>query len=192
MQLLADDGVDIIAAQENADNDDWSPRGYKRWRPNRARSTTIYWNPKTVKATEMGHKRLSSVGFPSYRGLTFVIFQTDIGMLEVASVHLPAFKTSKPGHAKEYRKQEQKLARYLSGSTRRVVAGDINGQIPSKWTPNLSLSGRWSDPVPSGPRDSKIDYVGVTKTGPYKIVKTKLGDEKRSDHRPVIATLERR
>lgn len=193
MQELADSGIDIIAAQENADVDNWSPEGWNRWRPKRARSTTIYWNPNTVNQIKKGHKRLSSLTFPSYRGITWSIFETEIGVLQVASAHLPAFKTSKPRNAKEFKKQEQKLANWLNYRDYRIVAGDINATIPGvKWTPNLTMVGRWTEPVPSGPHDTKIDYVGVNGLGPYCISETELKPEGRSDHHPVVATIERR
>lgn len=191
-QRLADAGVDVIAAQEHTDRDDWTPRGWRRHRPAVAQSTTIYWNPRTVTARKRGHRRISSPGFHEYRGLTWVHFATSIGPLRVASAHPPAFKTSRPAHAAEYRRQIRRMARWLSRGTFRAIAGDVNGKIPSVWTRPLTAAGRWSRPVPSGPRRALIDYVGVNASGPYRIASTRLGDRGRSDHSPVIVTITRR
>lgn len=192
-QRLADQGVDIICAQEHADRDDWRPRGWRRWRPRVAQSTTVYWNPRTVTVKRRGHARMSSPGFHEYRGLTWVHFRTKEGPLRVASAHPPAFKTSRPRHAREYRKQEKRMAAWLEDGAFRCIAGDINGQIPSRvWTRTLGRVGRWSKPIPSGPGGKKIDYVGVNRRGPWKIVRSALGSKGRSDHRPVIVKLEKR
>ena len=189
MQQIADAGADIICAQEHADVDDWTPRGWRRFRPKAAQSTTIYWNPATVTAHKRGHAVMSSPGFHEHRGLTWVHFTTPDGPLRVASAHPPAFKTSRPSHAREYRRQMTRMAAWLHKGRNRVIAGDINGVVPSGWTRPLAAAGRWSKPVPSGPHSAKIDYVGVNKRGPWRIHQTRLMPRSSSDHHAVLVQL---
>ena len=144
-------GADIICAQEHADDDNWAPPGWRRFRPKGAQSTTIYWNPAAVTARKRGHAVMSSPGFRSHRGLTWVHFPTPDGPIRVASAHPPAFKTSRPSHAREYRRQMGRMADWFHKGRNRVIAGDINGVVPSGWTRELAAAGRWSKPVPSGP-----------------------------------------
>lgn len=192
-QREADAGADIICAQEHADIDKWTPRGWRVFNPKASRSTAVYWNPATVTAKKKGFRKTSSPGFHELRGLTWVHFQTKLGPLRVASAHPPAFKTSRPSHAREYRKQEKRMANWLDKGRFRAIGGDINGTIPSRtWTPTLSKVGRWSRQVPSGPHGMKIDYVGVNRSGPWRVVATELGPKGRSDHRPVRVVLGKR
>lgn len=192
LQALADAGVDIIAVQEHRDGDDWSPRGWRRWRPRTAQSTTVYWNPDTVTAKKKGHKRMSSPSFHEYRGLTWVHFRTKIGPIRLASAHPPAFKTSRPSHAREYRRQMKRMAEWITDGTFRVIAGDLNGQVPETWTKPLADVVRASDKVASGPGGKKIDYILTNRRGPYKPIRTRLGNKYRSDHRPVIVEIVKR
>lgn len=190
-QRLADRGCVIICAQENADNDPQRnmPDGWRYYRPARARSTAVYWNPHAVDHTAHGHATVSSAGFREHRGLTWVQFDTPDGLMRIASAHPPAFKTSRRSHAIEYRKQIRLMAEWLRNSPDRVLAGDINGRIPSLWTRPLSRAGRWSRPVPSGPNGARIDYIGVNKHGLWQIHRTLLDQKRSSDHRAVIAQL---
>ena len=190
-QVLADRGADIICAEEHADIDDWSPRGWKRYRPKAAQSTTIYFNPDVVTPHKRGHVAMSSPGFHEHRGLTWVHFTTEIGPFRLAAAHPPAFKTSRRSHAIEYRKQMQRMADWLEGGKYRAIAGDINGVVPSGWTRPLAQVGRWSDPVPSGPHAARIDYVGVNKNGPYKVHNVGLVPG-GSDHKGVLVKVEKR
>ena len=197
-QVLADKGADIICAEEHADVDDWSPRGWKRYRGPKdehgnyvAQSTTLYFNPDAVKPHRRGHVQMSSPHFHEHRGLTWVQFTTEIGPLRVAAAHPPAFKTSRRSHAIEYRKQMVRMANWLKAEEHRAIAGDINGVIPSSWTRPLSQVGRWSDPVPSGPHAARIDYLGVNKKGPYKVSNVALVPG-GSDHKGVLVKVEKR
>ena len=194
MQWLADQGCVIICAQEHTDKDNWSPRGWKRFRPTKAQSNTIYYNPKAVRFKKGGAKRMSSPGFRSLRYITWAHFRTVKGnkAIRVGGIHLPAFKTSSKSSAAEFRKQEPMAASWLDNGPNRVLAGDFNATLPGKnWTPNLSRVGQWSKKVKTGPSGQAIDYVGVPKDGKWKVVATKLGKKFRSDHASVIVTLER-
>jgi endonuclease/exonuclease/phosphatase family metal-dependent hydrolase len=186
--------ADVICAQEHTDTDHERncPPGWLVHRPKRARSNVVYWNPSVVEAQKHGAPQVSSEDFNSLRRLVWVHFRTvmDNRPLRVASVHLPAFKTSRPRNAAEFRKQEKIVADWLSKGRFRVVAGDINAKIPSRiWTRNLADVGVWSDQVASGPHGQPIDYVGVNRCGPWKISNTYLDDKRSSDHKAVFATL---
>lgn len=193
LQRLADSGAEIICTQEQTDTDPKAtcPRGWRYYRPKAAQSSVVYWDPARVTAKKKGWVKISSPG-KTTRGIVWVHFGTKgRGQIRVGGVHLAAFKTRGPRQAKEYRAQEKKAAAWLAGGKNRVLAGDINGSIPSKvWTPNLTAAGRWSKRVASGPKGTKIDYVGASKRGPWRVVSTELGPKGRSDHRPVLVTFE--
>ena len=80
----------------------------------------------------------------------------------------------------------QRMADWLKGGKNRVIAGDINGVLPSSWTKPLAAVGRWSKQVKSGPHNARIDYVGVARRGPYKVTRTRLMAKGRSDHKAVM------
>lgn len=188
-------GADIVLAQEHTDKDNWANQDvYNRFRPKRARSCTIYYKPSRLVPKNKGAKRLSSPGFYSLRYLVWHHFRTVDGdvPIRVGNIHLPAFKTSNPRAAVEFRRQEALAAKWLSGGKNRVLGGDFNAQVRSRfWCPNLREVGQWSDAVSSGPKGQKIDYVGSNKVnGRWEIVDTELGFKFNSDHNVVLATLE--
>ena len=187
-------GVAIIGTQESADND-WKqlqPHGWHHFRPEAARHGIVMWDPHTVRATKTGAYRISIAKSGSnVRYIVFVNFATPIGTLRFGVTHLPAFYDSKAGQRREYDHQEPLAAKWLDAGKLRVLAGDFNGKIPGSRTPNLARVGRWSKQVPSGPHRAKIDYVGVTRRGPYKPVSTKMVPGK-SDHKYVVVELEKR
>lgn len=185
---LADAGVDIIAAQENADADPRrnAPAGWRWHRPKRARSTVIYWNPRTVTVTKRGAKRLSRPGFRSLRFGVWVDAKTTAGTVRVMSVHLPAFYAKSARTRAEYDHQAAKLARWLNGGTNRIAAGDYNGSTKGSRMAPLVAAARFSDPVDSGPHGTAIDYVAVSKRSRLRPRRTRLGPKGRSDHRAVI------
>ncbi len=191
-QRLADRGVDIIVAQEQTDHDPilTCPRGWSHHRPRLARHNVVYWNPHTVDARRKGQVKVNQrVGDTWVRYIVWTHFRTEQGPLRVGGIHLPAFKTSRPANAVEFRAQERRLAHWLEGGPYRVLAGDFNAQVPNRvWTPNLSRVGHWSRKVPSGPHNAKIDYVGTSKAGPWRVAHTETM-RGGSDHRAVIATL---
>ena len=190
-QKLADMGCDVIVAQEQTDNDPPKvcPRGWRFYRPKKARHNVVYWNPKRVKDKKRGAQKVNQhAGATWVRYIVWVHFATPIGPMRVGGIHLPAFKTSRPANAKEFRYQEKKLTAWLKGGKWRVLGGDYNARIPSSWVPNLQRVGRFSKQVVSGPHKAKIDYVGVAKHGPYKITSTTTMSG-GSDHKAVIVTL---
>ena len=185
---------DIIVAQEQTDHDPTltCPPGWSYYRPDVARHNVVYWNPDTVEARKRGRVQVNKRDGATWtRFIVWVHFGTAAGPLRVGGIHLPAFKTSRPANAAEFRHQERLLAQWLDGGKNRCLAGDFNAQIPSRvWTPNLSRVGRWSPKVVSGPHRAKIDYVGVSRRGRWRVrhATTMSGG---SDHKAVIATLGR-
>lgn len=191
MQRLADQGAAIICTQEDADSRQWVPRGWRRWRPKRARSTAIYYDPRVVTIKRKGAKRLSSVGFSSLRYGVWAQFRTPLGSMRVMSVHLPAFYASSAKRRAEYDRQARKVAAWAARKPNRVVAGDYNGSVGGQRMAPLVAVMDFSEPVASGPKGTKIDYVAVAKGGRFRVARTRLGAKGRSDHRPVLATLGR-
>lgn len=195
-------GVDIILAQEHTDGNDWRPskRRWGRFRPqgtedhNEASSNTIYWRRATIKKNKGGAIRLSSPGFRSYRALVWMAVRVKKGggkPMRVASVHLPAFYSSRPKNRAEYDKQAPKVARWMRGGKNRIVGGDFNGVKGQPRMKPIEADVRLSAAVKSGPSGQKIDYVGARKRGgTWKIVKTERGPKFDSDHNIVIVTLE--
>jgi endonuclease/exonuclease/phosphatase family metal-dependent hydrolase len=199
MKWLAAQGADIICAQEHTDKDDWSPAGWKRYRPqgnedhNEAQSNTIYYNPKTVRLTKKrGAIRMSSPGFRSYRALVWGHFRTRKGNkpIRVAGLHLPAFYNDSEKNKVEYDKQAVKLANWVKKGKNRVIAGDFNGSKGGARMEPIEAEARLSDAVKTGPNGQKIDYVGVVRGGNWKIVETVRGPKFNSDHNCVLVTLE--
>lgn len=191
-QRLADMGCDVIVGQEQTDNDPKvvCPRGWKFYRPKIARHNAVYWNPKTVTKKRVGRvKAHVATGATWTRYIVWVHVRKNGKPARVGGIHLPAFKTSRPANAEEFRKEEKILAKWLDGGPNRILAGDFNAQIPSKWVPNLERVGRWSKKVVSGPHKAKIDYAGSSKKGKWHPIKTETMSSK-SDHKAVIVTFE--
>lgn len=194
MKWFDSKGADVVVAQEHTDGDNWAPSGWERVRPKRGQSNTIYFRTKTMRKKKVGSKRMSSPGFRSYRDLLWVSFRVKKGggrPVRIGGIHLPAFKTSSKTSAAEFRKQEPMAASWLSNGPNRVLGGDFNANPTGvRWCPNLRRVGRWSRGVESGPKGQKIDFVGAPKDGKWKVVKTERGPKFRSDHNPVLVTLE--
>jgi endonuclease/exonuclease/phosphatase family metal-dependent hydrolase len=198
-QWLADQGADIICAQEHTDKNDWSPRGWRRWRPTGtdglpgdATSNTIYYNPKVVRLKKKGTIQMSSPDFRNDRDIVWAHFRTRKGghPLRVSSIHLPAFYTKNPKNRREYDRQAKKLAAWVKGGRNRVVAGDFNGTKGRKRMAPIDAVTRLSRAVRSGPSGQRIDYVGARRGGRWRVVKTVRGKKFRSDHASVLVTLE--
>jgi endonuclease/exonuclease/phosphatase family metal-dependent hydrolase len=191
-QWLADQGAAIICAQENRDKNDWSPRGWKIYRPAGATSNTIYYDPKQVRLKKKGHIQISSSDFKSDRDLVWCHFRTAKGghPIRVGGIHLPAFYTSSAKNRREYDKQTPKMASWMKGGRNRVIGGDFNGTKGQKRLAPIEAVTRLSAAVRTSPSGKKIDYVGVRKGGAWKIIKTVRGKKFRSDHASVLVTLE--
>lgn len=192
-QRLADQGCDVIVGQEQTDTDPRvvCPDGWRFHRPKAARHNAVYWNPATVEEEKVGHVRVNKRDGATWtRFIVWVHVKKDGKPARVGGIHLPAFKTSRPRNAAEFRVQEERLANWLHGGKWRILAGDFNAQIPSRvWTRNLARVGRWSRKVVSGPHRSKIDYAGSSRRGRWYPVRTRTMDS-RSDHKAVIVTFE--
>lgn len=190
-QRLADDGADLICAQENGDSSPRrnKPKGWKYHRPKRARSTVVYWNPKTVTVTKRGAKRMSRPGFRSLRYAVWVDALTDVGRVRVASVHLPAFYSASEKNRAEYDHQADKLARWFRRRPDLVVGGDYNGSVGGKRMAPIVAAGHPSDPVKTGPDGQTIDYVIVSRAGRLRPRRTRLGPRGRSDHAAVLVDI---
>lgn len=191
---LARTGADVIAVQEVTDRDPerMTPPGWSSYRPARARHNAVLWDRATVERVRCGALRVSNARTgPRVRYAVWCHFRTAAGPMRVASVHLPAFYTRSDRNRREYDAQEPRLARWLERGRWRVMAGDYNGRIPGRRTPNLADAARWSRPVPSGPSGQRIDYVGASRAGPWRVSSTVAGPYLTSDHRPVRVTLTR-
>lgn len=182
----------MILAQEHTDNDPEAncPEGWDYHRPDVARSNVVYWNPATIRVRKRGANRLSTPGFRSLRYLVWVGADTAAGPMEIASIHLPAFYSSSEANRKEYDRQAAKVAEWVRGSELRVVGGDFNGKTGNRRMRPIDEVLDLSDPVPSGPAGQPIDYVGVAKAGPYRVVGTERMAATNSDHAAVIVTVE--
>jgi len=189
VQRLADRGAAIIVTQEEADGPGWTPRGWRRFRPRRARSVCIYWNPDVVTRMRKGAKRLSRPGFRSPRYGVWCHFRTPEGPLRIMGVHLPAFYAASTRNRREYDRQARKVARWASRGRFRVVAGDFNGSVTGARMRPLIEVLAFSDKAPTGPAGQTIDYVAAAKHGPWRVVETCIMPAGRSDHRPVLAGL---
>lgn len=186
-------GAAIICAQEHTDKspERECPKGWEYYRPENAQSNVVYWDPKQVGVLNTGLTRLSSVGFKPLRYLVWVEFETTEGYMKVASIHLPAFKTTNDTRGKEFLVQQKKAADWLLEDKRNVIAGDFNGNIPGrKWLPDYTDACRATNQVPSGPKGQPIDYVTVHKDGPFSILRTLLFTAPTSDHNMVMGVLE--
>lgn len=192
-QRLANRGCDVIVGQEQTDTDPKvvCPKGWQFYRPKAARHNVVYWNPKTVTKKRVGRVKVNKRTGPKW--VRFIVWAHVVKQgkpARVGGIHLPAFKTSRPANADEFRHQERLLAKWLNGGKNRILAGDFNARIPNdKWTPNLTRVGRWSKQVVSGPHKAKIDYAGSSKKGQWYPVKTETMASK-SDHKAVIVTFE--
>jgi hypothetical protein len=181
---------DVVLGQENTDRDPARnvPDGCRYFRPAPARSNVLYWDPRRINAIYNGYFRLSSPTFYSERWLIWQHFLKANRHARIGAVHLPAFYNRKPRNRIEYDKQELKVARWFEGNSDRILGGDFNGKIGAPRLRHLSPLGRWSKPVPSGPKGQSIDYVGAVKTGRWFPIQTQTHKPRNADHRAVIVT----
>ena len=183
-QRIADKRCVFIAAQEHADGDDWTPNGWRRFRPKEAQSSTLYFDPAWRHPKDKGWFHFE--GSHPLRGIVWM----DFGDIVLAGTHLGAFKTRNPRAARNFRREEKQAAAWLAEDPRRVLLGDFNAARSRFWTPHLIRAGRWSQPRPSGPHGTKIDYAIANKHGPWKPHTVALVDGS-SDHKAVIVNLEK-
>lgn len=187
--------ADVIGLQEVTDRDParLAPPGWGHYRPTRARHNALVWDRAAVERVRCGARRVSDArSGPRVRYLVWCHYRTPDGPLRVGVVHLPAFYESSRRNRAEYRAQEPRVAAWLAAGRHRVLVGDYNGRVPGYRTPTLSRVGSWSRPLRTGPSGQRIDYVGTTRTGSWRIVSAYAGPYRTSDHRPVVATLTRR
>jgi len=192
VQKLADRGNTVIAVQEVADADvaKLTPKGWRRHRPAKARSAAIFWDPKVWTVLGRGAYRIHSKGWGTPRYIVWVNLQHRATgkTRRFGSVHLVAFKTSKPAHGHEYRKQADRVATWLDRGPRRVALGDYNGTPGSGWLKPVDKVARPHTPkTKSGPGGQWIDLIYTANQIPNaKGAKTvKL----RGDHKAVEADL---
>lgn len=200
VQHLADEyGASVIALQELADPDveHMRPHGWDWWRPKRAQSAALTWSLDVWQPVYHNGKRSQgSFRLHTRRVSTpprFVVW-ADLRhrgtgeTLRFGSFHLVAFKTRNPAAAKEFLRQQGRLARWLRRGPNRVAAGDLNANRSLFWTPALVKDTVWEKPrVPTHGR-KKIDHVLRPKGNPRP---TTLGTYEGlpGDHRALIVRL---
>lgn len=192
IQRLADQGCEIIALQENADNDpkNYCPNGWGWIRPAAARSAALLYKKSTFDKINSGVSKVSAPG-DTYRGVVWGDFRhkSSNRSVRIGSVHLAAFKTSSNDRARIFRYQEKKAADWLGSSGNRILLGDFNASPGGKWMPNMLRVGRCYSPLlKTGPQGTKIDHVWVPKGRPRPVgLSTMSGG---SDHKALIARVD--
>jgi hypothetical protein len=193
MQKLADLGNTVIGTQENTDSDPkvLCPDGWKYFRPEAAMSASIFWDPQVWEKIDQGFVKVSSSGWDSVRGIVWVDLTSKKSgkVWRFGSLHLVAFKTSKPPNAEEYRKQVQKAADWLDGGANRVILCDCNGTPGGDWMRPMDKVGTPHTPTQdTGPDGAKgIDQVWVNDA--HARAKDAKAMSGRSDHKALYATL---
>ena len=142
-QRIADKGCVLIAAQEHADGDDWTPDGWRRFRPEEAQRSTLYYNPAGgARRTGWFHLRAgtrcgASSGWTSGTSCS----------------RARTWARSKPAtHGQPATSAARRSRRGLAG---RGPSPGPAGRLQRHEEPDLDSSPdprrRWSQPRPSGP-----------------------------------------
>ena len=192
-------GVSLWALQETTDTD-WrilKPDGWDWWRPARAQSSTLVFDPAVWEPVlrpngrrRQGSFRVHASGDrPRYVVFAVLRHRPTGKVFKIGGVHLPAFKTRSPRQAMFFRHAEKRAAKWLGrGGPDRVLLGDFNANW-GLWTRNLNKVSVWEKPRnnKTGPRNTSIDHV-LRKKGRRRpqVVATVSG---RSDHDALIVRL---
>lgn len=160
---MAKDGITVIAVQEITDRDIFRihPAGWGHWRPAKSESAGIMWNPAVWTPVAKGRRRINSKDWSPVREIVWVRLRNRRGNERTfASVHLVAFKDSKPRNGVEFRKQVKRCASWLSHQpVDTVLMGDFNGTPDDGWMEPLERVAAWSVPLyQTGPEGQRIDY----------------------------------
>lgn len=152
--------ADIICLQEVRDNDArLTPLGWQFYRPPKAESAALMWRDE-IKAVQRGAYKLSSPGDPVRpRYIVWALLEYRGKQRYVGSCHLPAFKTSRPKNAREFRYQASRAADWLKHG--RILAGDFNAQPRSTWLAGLRQRARYNIPLVATKGKAKLDHVWV-------------------------------
>jgi endonuclease/exonuclease/phosphatase family metal-dependent hydrolase len=192
LERLRDKGVGLVGTQEFADIDATRvrPSGYRVWRPKVARSACVYWDPSMYSLLRRGAFKLSSDNNPTgvrYIVWVFVQHKQNKRRYRFGALHFPAFKTSRPKNAKEFRHQEERAATWLERGPRRVLVGDYNAGADSKvWMPNMNKVGIYGKPIMvTTNKGLKIDHVFRRKDQERPVNLYTLKGV--SDHRALVA-----
>jgi endonuclease/exonuclease/phosphatase family metal-dependent hydrolase len=164
LQKLADMGAMLIAVQEVQDRHAKAiaPDGWRAYRPEKARSAAVLYDPAAVKIIERGHYRVNQPGTVTRR-IVWVLAESQATgqQARFGSVHLPAFKTRSDANAEAFRYAEERAARWLQRDALNVLVGDLNASENKRWMPNLLRVGVFERPaVVTFPRHgSLIDHA---------------------------------
>jgi hypothetical protein len=188
---LANDGVTVIASQENTDADPAKcrPDGWAWHRPKKAASAALYWDSSEWKMLDKGSYKLSRPGnplAPRYIVWAYLENRRTKRRLRFGSCHLPAFKTSRKLNRAEFIYQEKRAAKWLAGGSLRVLMGDFNAHPGERWMPNMIDVGIWNTPLKAtGPKKGqKIDHIWVPKGRPRP--RTLYVMKGGSDHKALV------
>lgn len=167
--------VDVVAMQEQPDRPRL-PRGWRKHRPRRGRSTLVAWRHQRIPRRDRGHVHLGDT--PNQRYLTWVRYR----WLIVASVHLPAFKDK---NGPQHTAQMERIAAWLAAHPSAVVLGDFNADPDTPWCDPLREVGAHYATAPTHGRkrldhawsiSRRVELVGTVDTG--------------SDHRALIVNVD--
>jgi endonuclease/exonuclease/phosphatase family metal-dependent hydrolase len=160
----------VVALQETTDKSPATiaPKGWADVRPVKARSASLIYDKSKVKVVKVGTKRIHTPDWGgSERYIVWARFERlDNGKRKtIASVHVVAFKTSKPRNGREYLKQQKRVADWLDNQKpSTVILGDWNGTPGQKWMPDMTNRHVPSSPrYATGPSGQKIDYAWYRK-----------------------------
>lgn len=163
--------VTVVGVNEVADANvaELCPKGWRRWRPQKERSSAVYWDPKEEELLGKGAFQLHSKGWRAPRYVVWVRLRNrKTGKVRrFGVVHLVAFKTSNAKNGVEYEYQVRRLAIWLARPGHRISMGDMNGEAGSRWLEPVDEVARpMTPPVKSGPDGQPIDIFYVAKGHP--------------------------
>lgn len=98
-----------------------APRGWRVWRPPRARSGAVMSAPQ-LRTHDAGLWRVSTDRDPAPRYIVWRRYTARGRSLTVGAVHLPAYRRHRAARAR----QAARCARWLQSSPDRVLLGDLN------------------------------------------------------------------
>lgn len=191
VQRLAVRRNTVISCQEVPDADvrRLCPKGW-RYHRGPARSEVIYWDPAVWEELGRGDFKISSEHGTDRFVIWVLLRHRKTGVVRrFGAVHLVAFKTKNPKHAKEYRHQDARCAEWLASHPRGVLMGDFNGSFDGQWLNDLDKVGNDHTPkTKSGPDGQNIDLIVTNKSIP-RAVNARVVADGDPDHKPVEAQL---
>lgn len=189
---MSNDKITVIAVQEITDKDIFRivPKGWGHWRPGKAESAGIMWKKSVWSIVNKGRVRINSESWKPIREIVWVRLRKRNGVTRTfASVHLVAFKTSRPQNGREYRKQVKRVANWLVKQPKdTVLLGDWNGTPGDGWMDALETVANSSRPLfKTGPNGQYIDFAWKSKSAKTKPKGIKRWPKSGSDHYGYVA-----